>query len=646
MENLKEQIDTLKEYKEKISKLSTDEKKDRDIYLRELSDGTLQGPPTGYSSIDKTWFKYYDKDKLRLDVPKKSMYQYFVDSVSDKLDSVAVDLRMSFNNFDKSMCTMTYGQVIDQIVTIACGLKSYGVDENDILLEMLPNLIESRNSIYAASAIGSTVYPISPMIPTTKFREILETEKIKNVVMFSDFYNKFKDYLNDESIEHIIYLDGTESFNPIIRKIAKLTDKENKFKIPSDDRIVTWDKVLKAGKKYRRKNKIKSYKDFESYYDENHIAVIEGTSGTTGVPKGACLTDDAVNAMAFINGKFNEFNSGEKNLDVLIQSISYGIGIMHLSMSCGLNNILVPELITDKIAMLLKKFKPEHFSGGPIHYENILKSEEFKNGELYKPKNFLSGGASLNKETEKTLNGGIDENYIEPKDGPTKVFVRQGLGSTENIGTGVFSTKGSYKFASVGIPIGLSNCAIFKVGTDEEVKTGEIGEICMTGPTVMEKYLNNPIETEKVLKKHSDGTVWLHLGDEGYMDKDGHVFMLDRYKNIFMRNGFNVHPSKIKEVLMSSGDLLDCAVVGVDHPVEMSVPVAFIVLKPGIDYDTEIDKLNKLCYEQLDEYYIPYEYKSVKEIPTNLGGKADINKLLEMNNIDYSESTESKVNLR
>ena len=66
MENLKEQIDTLKEYKEKISKLSTDEKKDRDIYLRELSDGTLQGPPTGYSSIDKTWLKYYDKDKYIL----------------------------------------------------------------------------------------------------------------------------------------------------------------------------------------------------------------------------------------------------------------------------------------------------------------------------------------------------------------------------------------------------------------------------------------------------------------------------------------------------------------------------------------------------------------------------------------------------
>ena len=263
---------------------------------------------------------------------------------------------------------------------------------------------------------------------------------------------------------------------------------------------------------------------------------------------------------------------------------------------------------------------------------------------MVKPKNYLCGGASLSKKTEQELNGNIDENYIEPKEGESKVFVRQGLGATENVGTGIFTTRGSYKLGSVGIPIALSNCAIFKTGTDEEVQTGEIGEICMSGPTMMEYYLNNSEETNKVLKRHSDGTTWLHLGDEGYMDKDGNVFML--YKNIFMRNGFNVHPKKIAETLLKSDDVENCYVAGVKHPVEMSVPVAFVVLKDGVNEEKAIKELNELCYSNLDEYYVPYDYKFVKELPLNLGGKVDVKKLLEDNDVDYSNSKESKMNLR
>lgn len=646
METKEKIIDELKEYREQLSKLSDAEKKFRDLYLKDLADGTLQGPPTGYSSIDKSWFKYYENDKLNLDVPKKSMFQYFADEASKHLDNIAVDLRMSFNKFDKSIKTLTYRQFLEEVVTISCGLQVYGLEVDEILLEMLPNFIESRESIYAANAIGTTVYPVSPMLPTSKLEEIINLNGIKSVVIYGGFYDKFKDTLNNKNIEQIIYLNGLESFNPILRKLVMLTDKEGKYTLPDDKRIITWEKVIKAGKKYRKKHKIKSYKNLKAYYKENHIATIVGTSGTTGIPKGACLSDYAINACDFSEEIPHPFETGEVNLDVLIQSISYGIGIMHHTMCGGLKNIIIPELVTDKVAMLLKKFKPAHFSGGPIHYENIVKSPEYLNGELPKPKNYLCGGATLSSKTEKELNGNVDSSYIEPKTGESKIFVRQGLGSTENTGTGVFTTRGSYKFGSVGIPIALSNCAVFKYGTDEELRTGEIGEICMSGPTMMEEYLNNPEETRKVIKVHSDGTKWLHLGDEGYMDKDGHVYMIDRYKNIFMRNGFNVHPTKIREIILKSDSVLDCHVVGVDHPIEMSVPVAFVILKDDVNESQIIDELNKLCFDNLDEYFIPYEYKFVREIPVNLGGKVDSRKLIEDNKINYTESSERKMNLR
>lgn len=632
--------------KNKIAKLSDKEKTLRDLYLRQIATGEVYGPQTGYASIDKPWLKFYEKNGLDQELPKKSMFMYFRDSAKEHMDKIAVDLRMSFNNFSKSVRTMTYEEFIDESITIACGLKEIGVELDEILLEILPNFIESRESIYAANAIGTTVYPISPMIPIIKTEEILAKNKVNTIVIYSGFYDKFKNILKNKKINRIIYLNGLESFNPLLRKFIEITDKEKKYSIPKDPRIITWKDVIKAGKKYRKKNKIKTIDDFEPYYDKDHIATIVGTSGTTGITKGSCLSDNALNSCDFSEKVPKPFVAGETNLDVLIQSISYGLGIMHHTMCGGLKNILIPELVTDKIPVLLAKFKPEHFSGGPIHYENIRKSSEFQNGEIPQPKNYLSGGATLSKETEKQLNGDVDDSYIEPKTGETKIFVRQGLGLTENTGTGVFTTRGAYKFGSVGIPIAFSNAATFELDTDNELETGEIGEICLSGPTMMEHYLNNPEETEKIIKIHSDGTKWLHTGDKGRIDEDGHVYMIDRYKNIFMRAGFNVHPSKIAELLKTVPGVENCHVVGVPHPIEMTVPVAFIVLKNGEDEKDITQKLNDACFNNLEEYYTPYEYIFVPELPINLGGKVDAKKLILDNKVDYSKNNEKKLNLR
>lgn len=640
----------LKELKEKISLLSEAELKQRDLYLRSLSTGELQGPCVGYPSIDRPWLKYYPEEGIIKDIPDVSMFQYFVNCCKNRMNLTAIDLRMSFNNFDKAVRKMTYGDFIDEVITISCGFLAYGFKSDEVFIEVLPNLIESRESIYAANAIGTCVYPISPMLPTKKFAEIIQNNDVKNIAIFGEFYDKFSECLKDNKIENIFLINGLESFDFIKKKVALFGNKikkSNKFNIPNDSRIVTWHKLLQAGKSYRKAHNIKDIGDFKPYYSKNHIAVIVGTSGTTGVPKGACIRDMSINACDFSEQIPKPFEPGEINLDILIQSISYGLGIMHHTMCGGLYNIVIPEMITDKIGLILKKFKPDHFSGGPIHYENILRSKEYHNGELKTPKNYLSGGATLAKKTEIALNNNVDSSYVEPLNGYSKIFVRQGLGSTENIGTGIFTTRGSYKFGSVGIPIALSNCSIFENGTQNELSYNQTGEICMTGETVMKEYLNNPSETEKVLKLHNDGKIWLHLGDEGYIDQEGHVFITDRFKNIFMRNGFNVHPSKIKEVILNEEFVDDCCVLGVEHPVEMYVPVAFIVLKnKNIEANSVISILNQKCYEELDEYFIPYDYIFVEELPYNLGGKVDEHKLLKDSKIDYSENSERKLDLR
>ena len=106
-------------------------------------------------------------------------------------------------------------------------------------------------------------------------------------------------------------------------------------------------------------------------------------------------------------------------------------------------------------------------------------------------------------------------------------------------------------------------------------------------------------------------------------------------KDIFMRKGFNVHPSKIGEFLLTLPNVSSCKVVGVSHPEEQTVPVAFIELKDVSNLNQEKEFIMNKCYENLEEPSIPYEIIFVDKMPRNLGGKIDSNYLLEICNIDY-----------
>ena len=395
---------------------------------------------------------------------------------------------------------------------------------------------------------------------------------------------------------------------------------KNKIKVPTGDNFISYEEFIREGKK--------SKKEITPYYEEDHTAIIVGTSGTTGVPKGVCLTDKNLNAAATSHISTGLFEENDVFLDVLLQSIAYGVSAMHYTTCGGLKSILIPELITDKLAYLLKITNPDHFLGGPIHCLNIAKSEEFKSGELKPIKNYVSGGATLKKELEKKLNK-VSEDFKE-NGTRSDLFVRQGLGSTENTGGGLYQMPGSYKFGSVGIPLPLNTIGVFTPGTDIELPYNTMGELCITGPCVMKEYLNNEEETNKVLKKHSDGKVWLHMGDIGYIDKDGCFFHKHRLSDIFMRRGFNVHPGKITELLNTIPEIKAVGVIVVEHPIEEMVPIACISLYNEFDNDKVKEKIENICRNNLDDMAIPYEYVYMEELPLNAGGKVNLPVLKSM----------------
>lgn len=579
---------------------------------------TKRTPLTGYPSIDKPWMKYYPEGADKTSAKPESMFQMMERCNKDRLDTIALDLRSSKDGFKKGI-TITYREYIKKIYSAANAIAdSFHPQVDEIIPIIIPNLPESRIIIYALNILGATVYPINPMLAPHIFESILLENHVRTVAIFSAFWEKFSASLNHSEVQNIIFLDGMESLPLPIKAIMRV-----KANYPSDKRIVKYDSLMRRS----------SSKKLSPYFREGHVAVIIGTSGTTGTSKGVCLTDRNLNELALGQKISDHYRTGEVALDILIQSIGYGISTAH-SFSCiGCHTVLVPELVTTGFPELYCQVKPDCFPGGPVHYINLAHSEQYKMGQLPTGRIAFSGGATLEKEVEKMLNC-TDVGYKE-KPGDI-IRVRQGYGSTECCGAATANTFGAYKFGTIGIPMANVVVSVFKPGTDQELKYGEEGEICVCAPTVMSGYLNNPEETANVLKLHSDGKVWLHQADLGWCDEDGHFYMTDRIKNIFMRTGFNVHPSKISEFIISLPEVNDCVVVGIPHPKEQMVPVAFVVLNdPATDKISLKKHLLEECIQNLSETDIPAEWIFTDTLPRNMGGKVDTKQLIKQYAVSF-----------
>ena len=575
---------------------------------------------TGYPSKDKPWLKYYKPDVEKTAVPHHSIYQAIKESNKNRLNRVALDLRSSSNDYKKGI-KVTYRQCFQRMEEVAKAYSVMGVKPDEIIITILPNIPESRIAIYGLNIIGATVYPVSPMTSSAQLSQIIKECNTHHLIVFTGFLEKYRQVLNENDLDSVVCVTGFESLPYLAQWLNKSKEEDAIKSIQEIQNAYTWNDLIRMGKQFKG--------ELAPYYSREHTAIIVGTSGTTGVPKGVCLTDDNLNAIALQHGLSGILDEEDVMLDALIQSIGYGISTMHYSTYYGYKVILIPELLTERFPEVLCRTKPDHFTGGPVHCQYLVRSSEFQNGKLPNMKNLVSGGASLPKEVEKTINK-VGEGFSEGGMQDLKIVVRQGCGATENGGCGAYACPGAYKFGGLGIPLPLDTISVFKEGTDTECQYGEEGEICICGPTVMKEYFHNAAETEIVLKKHKDDTIWLHTADMGYMDEDGQVFLTGRIKDIFMRNGFNVHPSKIEEFINTLPEVQECKVIGIEHTEEQKVPVAFVVISNDFKDNNKEDlirSLGNVCFNNLEEMSVPYNWVFVETLPRNIGGKVDVNAL-------------------
>ena len=601
--------------KKKIVELSAEEKKQRDLYLRNISLGNILGPMTGYASIDKPWLKYYNENNIDKERLNCSAYDYMKHYNINNL---------LYNAINYMGNIITYKELLDKIDEVTKSLINLNVKSGDVVTLIMANIPENIYLFYAINRLGAVANIIDPRLKTDEIIDIVNNNKSKLVIAIDSFMNK-KNILNikkNSDIENIVLVNPLETLknNKLISFAISCKEKINYHL--SNKNFIRWSDFVNNGRNV-------TLSDIPKYAEEKD-AIMVRTGGTTGKPKIVVLSNKNLNEMVnqHFLGEYN-FNKKDLFLNFLPPFIAYGIcGATHMPLVLGLENILIPKFDAKDFPKLMKKYKPNVVFGGPILYEKMMNSKKTKNVDLSSLRVPVSGGDTMNIELENKINKYFEDNNCYHTIG-------QGYGMTEVSSSACYSKESSYVEGSVGIPLINNSISIFDTDTMEEKMINEEGEVCIKTNTMMSGYFNNEIENNNVIKIHEDGSTWVHTGDIGKMNSNGNLFVIGRMKRMIVSNGSKIFPISIESIICKNPYVESCVVVGAEHKTLRHVPVAHIVLNDNnIDKEKLIDELNFEIKKELPDYYLPFIYVFRRNMPLTSIDKIDY-KMLEQEKYSF-----------
>lgn len=558
--------------------------------------------------VENTWLSYYDEKNRKLTFSTKTIYEYMKSSVGNSLGLYAL------NYFGTRI---TYGEFLRSINVIARSLKQLGIKRGDVVTICMPNTPEAVEIFYAVNKIGAVSDMVHPLSAPNEIKYYLKESKSKVLFLYDANYDKYKDIIPVTNVKKVILLSVAESM-PRALGIGYKTMNFFKIKRPSlsNNLYISWHEFMLLRHAYLRKTNNGGMKDKD-------LAIILHSGGTTGTPKGIMISNYNFNALAE-QGHINVINVEPKDKIMTILPIFHGFGLgvcVHCPLCLKVEVILIPEFDAKRFAKIIDNYNPQIIAGVPTLWEGMMSNKLFSKLDLSSLKYVISGGDHLTISMENKFN-----KYLQ--DHNAHIRVTKGYGMTESTAATAYTFENVNAPGSIGIPMIGNKFKIVKPDTTTEVKTGEEGEICVTGPTIMMGYLNNKEETAKVLKEHEDGEIWLHTGDAGYIDKKGIIYFTQRLKRVIISSGFNVYPSAIEEVISKHPKVKQVCVIGVPHPYKMNVAKAFIVLNDGVKYNVKIEaEIRILCKKNLAGYAIPKYYEFRSELPKTLYNKIDYKKL-------------------
>lgn len=555
------------------------------------------------NEIRTPWYEFYDGIRAHLDYPDISVYSMLKNGLADHADFI------SYNYYGTKR---TYQEFVDEIDQCARAFQSLGVKYKDRVSICMPNTPEAVISFYALNKIGAVANMIHPLSAENEIKYYLNISKSEYIVAIDISFHKINHIAKETSLKKCIVVSAKNSM-PLYMKIGYQLTKGRKVKVEKSGLILKWNDFIKLSRDYNKDDKEKLESDFKG----NETAAILYSGGTSGYPKGIELTNLNFNALAMQSFEAcGCLNERDKVLAIMPVFHGFGLGIcIHTVQYFGGTSILLPQFSAKTFDRLLKKYKPNIIAGVPTLYEALLKNKNLDGYDLSFLKCVISGGDSLSISLKRKVDIFLKEHGAD-------IQIREGYGLTECVTGSCLTPMNYYREGSIGIPYPDTYYKIVKPNTDEEVPSGEDGEILISGPSVMKGYLDDEEETKSALREHKDGMTWLYTGDLGCMDEDGFIYFKQRIKRMIISSGYSIYPQYIENIIDSNPKVLMSCVIGIDHPYKVQVAKAFIVLRNGYAPDAEtLQEIKEHCERNLAQYSWPYEYEFRAELPKTLVGK-------------------------
>lgn len=488
--------------------------------------------------------------------------------------------------------TVSYRECHDLVERFATGLATRGIRKGDRVALCLPNSPQAVIAYFGILRAGGIVVACNPTYTEHELSHQLRDAGARAIVVFDQMYQKIE-HLN---LELIIVTRITDFMTTIARYMYHHRNGHRSPEIPIGGTTLWFHDVLHQAIPVEPENLPVVVPD--------DIAVLQYTGGITGVSKGAELRHR--NLTANIQQLISWFSPAER-----VESFLAALPLFHvfgmtvtqnICLAVGGCMVLVPDPRNMPVLLtLLRKTQPTVITLVPAFVRKLLEHCDAK--DFTATRFVICGGASLSYELLKKFKERTGHMIVEG----------YGLSEASPV-THCNLPRGLSVKRSIGLPIANTESKIVDAA-GQEVPDGEVGELWVRGPQVMERYWNNPVETANVVKPGG----WLATGDMARIDQDGFYYIVDRKKDMILStSGFNVYPSEIEHVLLLHPLVHEAAVIGVQVTEGCEAIKAFIVLKVET---VSVDELLAHCRHYLASYKMPKHIEFRTELPQSILGK-------------------------
>jgi len=510
---------------------------------------------------------------------------------------------------------ITYRQLHEDTDRFAAALADMGVSKGDTVALYLLNCPQYVIAYFGALKAGAKVTPISPVYTSKEVRHQLQDSDAKTIVCEDILYDNV---VKAEVVLENIILSSIGDYLPPLKKIfgkSALAEAYGGKKIPTTE-------LKREAGLHDFRTLLKNYRPEPpavSIEPSKDIAALPYTGGTTGLPKAAILTHSNIVALQRQTTAFWPiFEEGKEVGAAFLPFFHiYGQVVVMLSgLVQGSTLILFTTPDVEEILNAMEKYQVSGFYGVPTLFEYLKEHE--KTGRVnWKRLKLIACGADT-----------LHESTVSDWERRTGTRILEGYGMTETTAVSHSSPYQRPKAGSFGVPLPSVMAAIVDVDGQSFMPAGEVGELILSGPNIMQGYWKRPKETAEAIME-LEGRRWLRTGDLVRMDEEGYFHFFDRKRDLIKYKGYSVFARHVEEVLYKHPQVKAAGVVGVPDPKVGQIVKAYVVLQSEARGKVSEEEIMDFCRKNLAHYKVPKIIEFRGELPKTDVGKVSRRELRE-----------------